>query len=121
VLRHLSTAVGDNRFETSRSGDKRERKCDAQVLGRPGISPWWDLEINTTDLPKNWRSHPPPERLADLGTEWLRSGRPPVLLVPSAVVPQERNYLLNPAHRDFRAVRVGAPEPFSFDPRMWKG
>ncbi|HLE43179.1 MAG TPA: amidohydrolase family protein, partial [Methylomirabilota bacterium] len=37
----LSTEAGDNRFETSRSGDKRERKCDAQVLGRPGISPWW--------------------------------------------------------------------------------
>jgi RES domain-containing protein len=43
-----------------------------------------------------------------------------VLVVPSAIVPQERNVLLNPAHRDFRVIRRGAPEPFSFDPRMWK-
>ncbi len=52
-----------------------------------------------TDLPKNRRSHPPPERLADLGTEWLRSGRPAVLLVPSAVVLQERNASVSRRHR----------------------
>lgn len=78
-------------------------------------------EVESADLPTNWRSYPAPEFLADLGTEWLRSGRTAVLLVPSVIVPQERNYLLNPAHRDFRVVRAGTPEPFSFDPRMWKG
>ncbi|HZP41975.1 MAG TPA: hypothetical protein VFD84_10765 [Candidatus Binatia bacterium] len=39
--------------------------------------------------------------------------------MPSAVVPEERNYLLNPAHRDFRRIAFGAPRPFSFDPRVW--
>jgi RES domain-containing protein len=39
-------------------------------------------------------------------------------VVPSVIVPQERNVLLNPAHPDFRRIRLGAPEPFSFDPRM---
>jgi len=43
-----------------------------------------------------------------------------VLAVPSAIIPRERNYLLNPAHRDFKAIRIGAPEPFGLDPRMWK-
>jgi RES domain-containing protein len=41
-----------------------------------------------------------------------------VLAVPSAIVPRETNYLLNPAHPDFRRLRIGRPEPFSLDPRM---
>jgi len=77
-------------------------------------------EIAAGGLPAAWRRFPAPERLADLGTAWLRSGATAVLVVPSAVVPQERNVLLNPAHPEFRRVAVGRPEPFGFDPRMWK-
>jgi hypothetical protein len=36
------------------------------------------------------------------------------------VIPTERNYVLNPGHREFRAIRVGTAEPFALDPRMWK-
>jgi RES domain-containing protein len=43
-----------------------------------------------------------------------------VLSVPSAMVPEERNYLLNPAHAGFRKMTFGPARPFSFDPRMWK-
>jgi RES domain-containing protein len=43
-----------------------------------------------------------------------------VLEVPSAVVPDEPNYLLNPAHPDFRRIALGPKRAFSFDPRMWK-
>jgi RES domain-containing protein len=56
--------------------------------------------------------------LADLGTAWARKGTTAVLAVPSAIVPRERHYLLNPAHPDFVRVRVGRPEPFTLDPRM---
>lgn len=76
--------------------------------------------IAADTLPPTWRHYPAPEHLADLGTAWVRAGTTAVLVVPSAIVPQERNVLLNPAHRDFRGIRVGIPEPFSFDPRMWK-
>jgi RES domain-containing protein len=41
-----------------------------------------------------------------------------VLAVPSAVIPQENNYLLNPAHPDFKQIRITRPSPFSFDPRI---
>jgi RES domain-containing protein len=71
-------------------------------------------------LPHGWRKAPAPEALTRLGADWARSRRTLVLSVPSAVVPQERNYLLNPAHPDFARVSAGRPEPFSFDPRMWK-
>jgi RES domain-containing protein len=38
--------------------------------------------------------------------------------VPSAVIPQELNYLLNPLHPDFKHIRVRNPEAFRFDPRV---
>jgi RES domain-containing protein len=41
-----------------------------------------------------------------------------VLAVPSAVIPQELNYLLNPLHSDFKRIRVGHSEAFRFDPRL---
>jgi RES domain-containing protein len=76
--------------------------------------------VPVADLPRGWRQYPPPPELADIGTRWLHEGRTAVLAVPSAVVPQELNYLLNPAHAAFRKIRVGRRERFSFDPRMWK-
>ncbi len=72
-------------------------------------------------LPQNWREHPPPRELADLGMRWVQRGETAVLAVPSAVIPQELNYLLDPRHPAFKRIRVGKSEPFSFDPRVWKG
>jgi RES domain-containing protein len=71
-------------------------------------------------LPPGWRSYPAPDRLRDLGSGWLRSGRTAVLSVPSSVIPHERNLLFNPAHPEVSRLVAGPLEPFSFDPRMWK-
>ncbi len=76
--------------------------------------------MKMSSLPKNWRSYPVPEAVQDLGTAWVASGSTAVLAVPSAVIPDERNYLLNPAHPDFQRVHLNKPEAFHFDPRMWK-
>jgi RES domain-containing protein len=70
--------------------------------------------------PANWRAEPPAEASMRYGSRWLRSGRTAVLEVPSAIVPSERNYLLNPAHADFARLRVSNALPFLFDPGMWK-
>jgi RES domain-containing protein len=72
-------------------------------------------------LPGNWRAAPAPRALARMGTAWARAGKTAVLAVPSAVIPQERNYLLNPRHPLFPRIRIAGAEPFAFDPRMWKG
>ena len=77
-------------------------------------------EIRLEALPSNWRAFPAPEQLAELGAAWVRARTTAILMVPSAVVPRERNFLLNPAHSDFRRIRLGRPEAFSFDPRMWR-
>ncbi|MCP4203914.1 MAG: RES domain-containing protein [bacterium] len=76
--------------------------------------------VEAGDLPRNWRTCPAPEALQDLGTEWIQRGETGVLSVPSAVVPEERNYLLNPAHGELSRILIGRPRPFHFDPRMWK-
>jgi len=76
--------------------------------------------MEVSNLPKNWRSYPVPEELQDLGTARVANASTAVLAVPSAVIPKERNYLLNPAHPDFKRFRFNKPEIFHFDPRMWK-
>jgi RES domain-containing protein len=77
-------------------------------------------ELPSGQLPPDWRTIPTSETLAAIGTEWARQLRSVALSVPSAVLPLERNVLINPSHPDFGSIRVGEPAPFSFDPRMWK-
>jgi RES domain-containing protein len=53
-----------------------------------------------------------------MGGQWLERGESAVLQVPSAIVIEKWNYLLNPVHADFGKLRLSAPEPFSFDRRV---
>lgn len=76
--------------------------------------------LMAVDLPAGWRAYPGPEILRDLGTAWARRGETLALAVPSAIVPQETNLLLNPRHPEFAGLRPEAPIPFGFDPRMWE-
>ncbi len=70
--------------------------------------------------PADWRAEPPQQASMRCGSNWLRRQRTAALDVPSAIVPSECNYLLNPKHPEFQRTRIGRPRPFAFDPRMWK-
>ncbi len=80
------------------------------------------LRVETVDiraLPRHWRrAGPYPGECQALGDAWVASRRTAVLTVPSVVVPMERNYLLNPAHPDFRKLVIGRPVKFGFDERL---
>ena len=76
--------------------------------------------LNRARLPKNWRSFPAPAELQVIGDDWVKSGTSVVLEVPSALIETDSNYLLNPQHRDFSAIRVADPRPFEFDVRLLK-
>jgi len=52
------------------------------------------------------------------GDDWIRSARQPALRIPSAIIPLEHNYLLNPEHPGFSRLKIGPAEPFTFDPRL---
>ena len=55
-----------------------------------------------------------------MGTHWAQQLRGAILQVPSVIIPQEYNLILNPSHKDFRRLAIGPAEPFAFDPRLWK-
>jgi len=74
--------------------------------------------VDVTNLPRTWSATPAPDVLQDIGTDWVLRGSSAVLAVPSAIIPHELNYLINPAHADFARVAIGLPEPFAFDPRL---
>jgi RES domain-containing protein len=75
-------------------------------------------ELTTSDLPRAWRRYPVPRTLQELGNSWLDEAATAVLRVPSAIVPTERNYLINPLHRDVKTIRVVRRFRFAFDERL---
>lgn len=74
--------------------------------------------LSVDDLPRTWRRDPTPKSLQALGDRWVRKRVSAVLRVPSAIVPDEHNYLLNPAHADFNQIEIGEPIRWQFDRRL---
>ena len=56
-----------------------------------------------------------------LGDNFLERGEALARRVPSAIVPDEHNAILNPRHRAMAGVRIVADHPFRFDPRLLRG
>jgi RES domain-containing protein len=77
-------------------------------------------EIPRSKLPASWRKEPPSKETMEIGTRWAKGRSTAVLKVPSVIIPQEYNYVLNPLHPEFRKIGKVETGPFSFDPRMWK-
>jgi RES domain-containing protein len=76
--------------------------------------------IEPEELPADWRDPAALEILRSLGTHWAADMTSAVLAVPSAVVPAENNYLLNPRHLDFARIEIGEPELLVTDLRLRK-
>ena len=70
------------------------------------------------DLPEGWDARPYGPASQQVGDEWIRSEKSLVLRVPSVVVPEEYNYLINPEHPDFGELEFGEPRPLDPDPRL---
>jgi len=81
-----------------------------------------DIAIETVELgslPTDWQQEAAYPVLQNIGKQWLLSGRTPILKVPSATIPIEFNYILNPQHPDLKLM-LDPPIEFKFDDRMWK-
>ncbi len=74
--------------------------------------------INPAKLTKEWWLEDAPARTQVLGSEWLQSKTSALLKIPSAIIPTEFNYLLNPQHKDFPKLRFSSSVKFRFDPRL---
>jgi RES domain-containing protein len=98
---------------------KRRGWAPACVLGHVDIPD--ELRVETVDiirLPPDWRNPQPSKELREVGDDWLRRSRAAVLRVPSAIVPEENNLLLNPSHPDFGFITVRSVTDFVFDRRL---
>jgi RES domain-containing protein len=74
--------------------------------------------LSATALPRTWRLHPAPASLQRLGNAWLDRSSSCVLRVPSAVIPSESNFLLNPKHSDIQKLGAVRRTDFRFDPSL---
>jgi RES domain-containing protein len=86
-------------------------KAEAPDDTRPG-------RINASSLPDNWRDDLTLTR--NLGDQWLIAGSAALLEVPSAILPETFNLLLNPRHPDAQRVSVLWHQPFPYDRRFFK-
>lgn len=77
-------------------------------------------KIDVAALPEEWSGFQVLQATRDIGTMWAQSGESAVLAVPSAIIPIEFNYLINPRHPDFSRISIGKPETFHFDKRLMR-
>jgi RES domain-containing protein len=72
-----------------------------------------DLKLKT-----NWQNDTAYSRF--IGDSFLRLKKSLLLKVPSAIIPEESNILINPLHPDIKKVKITDASPFQFDTRLFK-
>jgi len=75
-------------------------------------------DILLTKLKANWQQHL--NYTQWIGEQFIFAGKSLVLKVPSAIVPQEHNFLINPLHKDFKKVKMVNSELLELDKRLLK-
>lgn len=77
-----------------------------------------ELVYRAATVPAAWQRTPPPPECQAIGDQWARNGEHLLLRIPSVLVPEEGNVLVNPTHPDASLVRIVQSRPFAFDPRL---
>jgi RES domain-containing protein len=82
----------------------------------------WDDRLMTSldeaKLPRGWNAPMAAAASRQIGDGWIKDGKLVVLAVPSVIVPQERTFLINPRHSDFRRIKIVDTGRFALDPRL---
>ena len=76
------------------------------------------LKLADTGMPPDWRSNPHSNSTQKIGDRFILESTYLILAVPSAVVPGDFNFLINPAHPQMKEVTIAHVEPFEFDSRF---
>lgn len=74
--------------------------------------------VHRTVLPNDWFARARHPACQELGSQWYQAKISSVLKVPSAIVHQEYNYVLNAEHQDYQQIKIIDRRQFSFDPRI---
>ncbi|WP_461453256.1 RES family NAD+ phosphorylase [Mucilaginibacter sp.] len=75
-------------------------------------------ELAINNIPANWQDILPSIELKKIGDDFLKQQEGLLLKVPSAIVAEEFNYLLNPLHPAMSKVKLVKQLPFNFDQRL---
>jgi len=63
-------------------------------------------KVNTRDLPAGWRKFSDYTKCQPIGNDWFDEGSFPILKVPSAVLPESFNYVINATHPDCKKIKI---------------
>jgi RES domain-containing protein len=74
--------------------------------------------LSPEELPAEWQAEPPSLLTQRLGSRWASGARSVALAVPSAIIPEEVNFLINPLHPDFSRIKIEPAVDFAFDARL---
>jgi RES domain-containing protein len=77
-----------------------------------------ELIVEAQGLPSGWNALPYSSGARQFGDRWVQEGTSAVLLVPSVVLPSEKNLLINPAHPHSKRMKILPPEGFQFDRQL---
>lgn len=75
-------------------------------------------KIDLNNLPKDWKEFDQMPFTQTLGEKWITENRTAVMEVPSSIIDEEVNYLINPNHVDFKLIELIKTDPFVFDKRI---
>ncbi len=98
----------------SASYDEIAAKCLISIdVSAAGIT-----QITTEQLKNNWQDDEDYTRY--MGDEFVRLQSSLLLKVPSVIIPEEHNMLINPRHKDFKKIKIKSARHFKFDVRLFK-
>ena len=76
------------------------------------------LDLPLESLPEGWDSKPPLLETQYIGDDFVLQNQALVLRVPSSIIPQEYNYLINPNHPEIKKITIISTEKLVFDHRL---
>ena len=75
-------------------------------------------ELSQSQLPGDWKDVPAPSSTRDLGSNLLNEAKNAVIKIPSAIISNDFNYILNPKHPDSKNFKIRDIKDFVYDIRI---
>lgn len=110
---HLATATLEKL-----AGVQRGDLMGEMVYARAEIDDAYTTALPREQLPENWRALPAPGETRQIGDAWLDEQASAVLRIPSVVLPESANYVINASHPDISHLQVAAVQPLLLDHRI---
>jgi len=115
-----SRALATLELVVHRSAIIQSETYKVMVIEIPSENPGLIQEINASELPSKWNTLQSYPRLQEIGSEWYEKKESLILKVPSALIPQEHNFVINAEHDLFKSqVRLIDLEDFFWDGRLF--